>query len=89
MKRSFLYFFAIVILLNFTQAPQFLGLEPAVQTYRYTAMTGTEFTEIPAKGIEIDFEHPGLKRKFKMHFWKVWKWREYLIHKRWRLEYSE
>ena len=88
MKKRILYFFTVVLILNFTPIPQFLGLEPMIHNYRYAGMTGTELIEIPEKGRHVDFKLPGLKRKFEMQIWKVWMWREYLTHERWQLEFE-
>lgn len=76
-----------ILILNFTSLPQFIGLRPVIEVYHYTALTGNEITEIPAKGKEIDFNQPGLRRNFEKQIWKVWLWREYLTHPRWQLEH--
>lgn len=89
MKKRIFYLFLLISILNFTSVPQFLGIEPMIHNYHYAGMTGTELIEIPEKGKTINFKLPGLKRKFEMQIWKIWKWKEYLTHERWQLEYEE
>ena len=87
MKSIFLTFLVTILILNFTPLPQFIGLQPVIEVYHYTALTGNEITEIPAKGKSIDFNQPGLRRNFEKQIWKVWLWREYFTHPRWKLDY--
>ena len=89
MKKVIGLFVIFLLLLNFTALPYYFCLEPVIQTYHYQGLTGNELTEIPAKNRRLDLSQPGLKRKFKIQIWKVWKWREYLTHPRWQLEYFE
>ncbi len=86
MKSIMLTFLLTILILNFSPLPQFIGLRPTIEVYHYTALTGNEITEIPAKGKRIDFTQPGLRRNFEKKIWKVWLWREYLTHPRWQLD---
>ncbi len=89
MKKGLGFSLLIIVFLNFTPIPYFLGLQPVIEIYRYQGLTGNELVEIPAKNKNLDLTQPALKRKFKIQIWKVWKWREYLTHPRWQLEYIE
>ena len=89
MKSTLLLITFLLLLLNFTPFPQFIGLRPIIEVYHYTALTGNEITEIPAKGKSINFDQPGLHRNFEKQIWKVWLWKEYLTHPRWALDYVD
>lgn len=79
----------IVALFNFTPIPYIIGIEPVINVYWYENHHGENVMEMPSKGRYIDYNKPGLKRKFKKNYLKFWKWWEYFTHPRWKLEYYE
>jgi len=82
-----LIFAFVAGILNFTALPIMVGIEPIIHVYKYEDENGKEIIEVPEKGSKINFEDTNLKRRFKKNYFKVWKWREYLTHERWKTEY--
>lgn len=77
----------VIGLFNFTPIPILLGIKPVIHVYNYENSKGEEISEYPEKGTPMNFDEPGLKRKFKKNYLHFWYWRSYMTHPRWNVPY--
>lgn len=78
---------SVLVVTNFTMLPYLIGLKPLMPVYHYVDASGKIIYTNPAKGREVNYATPGLRRAFRMNYLEFWNWYEYCTHPRWKLDY--